>query len=309
MIALLRHPILACAVIAITACSASGQVQVDSTFDTRVTAPLFPMGSGPMVLIDEAHHNAHTSNGRYAPFAALLRSDGFRVEPLRERITMAALQRAAVVVIANAAVADTAPTNNFPVVSAFAPDEIQTLNQWVHAGASLLLIADHPPWAGAAEDIAKSFGVWFANGYAMRQSGKYENVVFRTSDGSLVPHAVTRGRGRSESIDVVVTFTGQAFRAPTFEPVLRIPDGISLFLPERASGFSATTPRMQASGLLQGAVGTFGQGRLAVFGEAAMFSAQLLGPEREPLGMNHPDAAQNKQFVVNVARWLVRNLP
>ena len=45
-------------------------------------------------------------------------------------------------------------------------------------------------------------------------------------------------------------------------------------------------------------------GRLAVFGEAAMFSAQVAGPDRMPIGMNAPMAEQNYQFVLNVMHWL-----
>lgn len=48
----------------------------------------------------------------------------------------------------------------------------------------------------------------------------------------------------------------------------------------------------------------FGSGRAAFFGEAAMFSAQLGGRERAPMGMNAPMAEQNFQFVLNLMHWL-----
>jgi hypothetical protein len=35
-----------------------------------------------------------------------------------------------------------------------------------------------------------------------------------------------------------------------------------------------------------------------------MFSAQLAGAERRPMGMNDPRAGQNPQFVLNVMHWL-----
>jgi hypothetical protein len=47
-----------------------------------------------------------------------------------------------------------------------------------------------------------------------------------------------------------------------------------------------------------------GRGRVAVFGEAAMFTAQLAGPERTPVGMNDPAAARNAQLLLNLMRWL-----
>jgi hypothetical protein len=49
-----------------------------------------------------------------------------------------------------------------------------------------------------------------------------------------------------------------------------------------------------------------GRGRIAVFGEAAMFSAQLAGSENEPMGMNAPEAMQNHQLLLNVMHWLTR---
>lgn len=305
---MLRYLIASCFAAPIVLGTASAQVQVDSAFDARVAAPQFAHGAGPVVLIDEAHNNAHTLSGRYAPFVHVLRNDGFRVEPLKAEITGEVLKGAALIVIANASASKLPQKTNFPVVSAFSREEIATLRKWVGEGGSLLLIADHAPWGGAAEDLAKAFGVLFSNGYAMRESGKFENFVFSTADGSLVKHAITRGRRGSERVDAVVTFTGQAFRAPALQPVLRLPDGVSLFLPERAGELTSATPRIDASALLQGATGRYGGGRLAVFGEAAMFTAQLLGPGREPLGMNHPTATQNKQFVLNVAHWLVGEL-
>jgi len=51
----------------------------------------------------------------------------------------------------------------------------------------------------------------------------------------------------------------------------------------------------------------FGAGRVAAFGEAAMFTAQV--DEDGPMGMNHPEAPQNAQFVLNVLHWLTGVLP
>jgi len=47
-----------------------------------------------------------------------------------------------------------------------------------------------------------------------------------------------------------------------------------------------------------------GKGRAAFFGEAAMFSAQVAGPNRRPMGMNAPGAEQNFQLVLNLMHWL-----
>ena len=56
--------------------------------------------------------------------------------------------------------------------------------------------------------------------------------------------------------------------------------------------------------MFQGAVLEYGEGRVAVFGEAAMFSAQLGGEDRIPAGMNAEGAEQNHQLLLNVMHWL-----
>jgi hypothetical protein len=75
-------------------------------------------------------------------------------------------------------------------------------------------------------------------------------------------------------------------------------------MPEVAWQFSKLTPSISASGMLQGAAVRFGKGRVAAFGEAAMFSAQAVGPNGTPAGMNDPTAPQNAQFLLNVVHWL-----
>ena len=65
-------------------------------------------------------------------------------------------------------------------------------------------------------------------------------------------------------------------------------------------------PFVPATGLLQGAVIRHGKGRVAVFGEAAMFTAQVIERNGQVVrfGMNDPAASQNAQFVLNVLHWL-----
>jgi hypothetical protein len=41
---------------------------------------------------------------------------------------------------------------------------------------------------------------------------------------------------------------------------------------------------------------------LAVFGEAAMFTAQRVG--KRTMGMNNPVAKHNPQFLLNIIHWL-----
>ena len=57
-------------------------------------------------------------------------------------------------------------------------------------------------------------------------------------------------------------------------------------------------------GWSQGACKKYGKGKIVVFGEAAMFTAQLAGPNKRPIGMNSPDAQENHQLLLNIIHWL-----
>jgi hypothetical protein len=74
----------------------------------------------------------------------------------------------------------------------------------------------------------------------------------------------------------------------------------------RAPGITPDAPVVAIDGWCQGAVFAVGKGRVAVFGEAAMFSAQRAGAAQAPMGMNVPAAKENHQLLLNVMHWLTR---
>ena len=277
-----------------TAVAALDAQQVaDTNFRPPIDNPAYSVGKGPVVLIDEAHSNFHTATGRYLPFAELLRRDGYVVQASAERFTAEVLETGRVLVISNAMNEKNREDPNAPPLSAFIAQELAAVRDWVAGGGSLLLIADHPPWSGAAEDLGKAFGVLFRNGAAKNPKDQGGRLVFRRSDGTLIDHPVTKG------IDEVATFTGSSFQVDTpGQPLL-------VFGPEIYSFALQDDPNpAPIKGHLQGAVLPFGKGRVAVFGEAAMFSAQLSGPTNNPMGMNAAIAKQNPQFLLNVMHWL-----
>jgi hypothetical protein len=63
------------------------------------------------------------------------------------------------------------------------------------------------------------------------------------------------------------------------------------------------TNPISAAGRSQGIVIKSGKGRVVVLGEAAMLSAQLAGPNKNPFGMNRP-GIDNRQFALNLMHWL-----
>ena len=294
------------AALAMAPAPARAQQVPDSAFAPTIARPAFAPGAGPVVLVDEAHTNFHTTDGRYYAFAQLLRRDGYVVRGLREPFTRQSLGSARVLVIANALHARNESEWSLPTPSAFSAAEIAAVEAWVRQGGSLLLIADHMPFPGAADSLAAAFGIAFGNGFAMDSAEENSRFRFSRANGRLAEHAVTRGRGPEERVDSVDSFTGQAFRVTgaDAQPLLTLAPGTVLLLPQVAWQFSAATPREPAGGLLHGAVLRHGRGRVAVFGEAAMFSGQLAGPNRRPMGMNDPTAPQNVQFLLNVMHWL-----
>ncbi len=277
----------------------------DPRFNPQIDNPAYPAGHGPKVLIDGAHNNFHTAEGRYRPFAELLDKDGYRVVPLKEEFRSDLLQKCDILVIANALHRSNTRSWTLPTPSAFTGDEIAAVERWVKDGGALLLIADHMPFPGAARGLAQVFGFTFNNGFAFAPDGGARSTRFSREDDSLKEHPITRGIAEDERIDFVVTFTGQAFQGPPeAEPLLVFGKSCYSLMPKRAWEFTKDTPKISIAGWFQGAVRKYGEGRVAVFGEAAAFTAQLAGPEKVKMGMNSPDAKQNCRFVLNVMHWL-----
>jgi uncharacterized protein (DUF2249 family) len=284
--------------------SANAQQVADTAFKPPIPNPAYPAGTGPVVLLDEAHFNFHTAEGRYKPFADLLRRDGYDVKPSSSQFNKASLKSGQILVIANALAERNQSDWSLPTPSAFSDEEVEAVRDWVKGGGSLLLIADHMPFPGAAEKLAAAFGVRFTNGYALDEKARGP-ILFKLSDGSLKEHQIIKGRTEAEKIDSVATFTGSAFQVDgDAQPLLILGPSVVSFMTSVAGEIKEDTPRVPVKGWYQGAVIRFGKGRVAVFGEAAMFSAQVAGPNRNPMGMNDPIAKQNPQFLLNVMHWL-----
>lgn len=306
-----------------TASALEAQQVADSAFTFPNPEPAFESEAGPLVCVDAAHHNFHTLDGRYYTFGKLLRGDGFRTVSVSERFDEAALDECGVIVIANAIGADNAEDWGFPHPSAFAGDEIISLLAWVRNGGNLLLIMDHAPMPGAAADLSSLLGVVPLDGGAMyRVFGGVDEVALREaaeaadttperlremlgSPGALGDHPILRGReGVDEPIRSLMTFGGSAFLpSENVQPLLRLAPGafgVAYWeaIPEEA------WPRYPMDGWLAGGALRYGEGRVVILGEAAMCSAQLAGPDRHPMGMNHPLSVDNPGFCLNTVRWL-----
>ena len=280
----------------------------DPQFDPRVDRPAF-VDTPPRIGIDEAHKNFHTRNGRYQPFAALLEADGYTVSAVSAS-DAGTIGKLTVLVIANA-LGDPAEGRMGP---AFTPRECDIIRDWVRGGGSLLLIADHAPFGEAAAELARRFGVEMGKGYVLDRKHSENNnptqLVFAAEEGLLGDHAIVRGRRASERIRRVVSFTGQSLSVPAgATPLLKISDGASeAFTEEDFKTLDAGGPAgTKLSGRAQGIAMPFGKGRLAMFGEAAMFSAQIATFEGQSMKMGMNVAGNDdRQFLLNVIHWLSR---
>lgn len=290
----------------------------DPDFNASVATPAYTSAS-PTVAIDEAHGNFHTADGRYKPFADLLRNDGYEVLAFTSTFDARSLGGIDVLVISNA--------RNLPAVQrgdtsqpAFTDDEIAAVRAWVEGGGALLLIADHAPFGQAAESLAQRFGIAMGKGYAFdRQNDELTMTLDFSRDNRLLgDHPITRGRGASEAVSHLTTFTGQSLSVPTgATPLMKMsdsareaatPDDLNA---ENAAAQSSGSTQLGArsaplAGRAQGLAMTIEMGRVVVLGEAAMLSAQIATfPDGSVVkaGMNVP-GNDNRQFALNTLHWL-----
>src|SRR5215207_902585 len=276
------------------------QQQADPEFDTSVENPAYKK-DGPRVMFDEAHHNFHTTEGRYKPFVDLLMNDGYRVVRSRQPFTKTSLSSFKVLVISNALGAEEDDDEGADS-PAFTEEECQAVQDWVKAGGSLLLIADHAPFGGAAATLASRFGVDMSKGYTYdgenSVAGSPSQLIFSRENKLLASHPVTEGRGENEKIHLVRSFTGQSLKGSDDSiAILKLSDGAS-DSPDRDA--KASVP---AAGRAQALALKVGKGRVLVQGEAAMLSAQVSGVEDRRMGMNVP-GNDNRQYALNVMHWL-----
>jgi hypothetical protein len=299
----LRTSYLAAVTLLSVARSVTAQTIADPDFDVSVAHPAYS-GVHPRIVIDAAHHNFHTANGRYKPFADLLRNDGYGVTEGMSKFDRAFLESIDILVIANARGGDGPP---LAANAAFSTQECTAMRAWIARGGKLLLIADHAPFGHAAHQLAAHLGIEMGEGHVFdtaHSSGESSILVFSRENGLLPDNAIVRGRNSSERITRVIAFEGQSLAVSTHAiPLLRLGanarESSSVEQMEAAIG-------VPVGGRAQGLAVKIGRGRLVVMGEAAMFSAQLLKMPGQPdfrFGMNTPNN-DNKQFVLNVLHWL-----
>jgi hypothetical protein len=292
--------LLILALVAALEITATGQQQADSNFDASVTHPAYPK-THPRILFDEAHNNFHTAAGRYKPFVDLISNDGYQVVPNKQKFATETLKEFQVLVIANALGSPNADAIEASD-PAFTQSECDAVREWVRNGGALLLITDHAPAAAAAAILSASFGVEMSKAYTgdpanfQRIALDVSWIMYSRENKALGDHAITRGRDDSERISRVLSFTGQSLKGPQGStPLLKLSDAAYDVFDGNKPQQAKLSP---AAGRSQAVALEFGKGRVVVFGEAAMLTAQ-----EKNFGMNYP-GIDNRQLALNVMRWL-----
>lgn len=282
----------------------NSQQIADSLYIPSISSKQYPNQDGIIVYIDEGHNNFHTKEGRYLSFTNLLRLDGYRVESYNGIFNRGKLKEVDILVIANALPDSIGNPITIPTESAFSKGEVNALKKWVENGGSLFLIADHMPFAGAAFALAKEFGFEFYDSFVMNN---FEDGIidFQKNKGTLSDNMITNGRSLNENVSQIRTYTGQGFKIPNNAmPILKLDESQIVYLVDTMWVFNDKIVQFPAKELSQGSVMNIKKGKIAVFGEAAMFTAQLAGSDRIKVGMNTKEAEENYQLLLNIIHWL-----
>jgi uncharacterized protein (TIGR02246 family) len=283
------------------------QQQPDTEFNAHIKDPRFTKALSPVIAIDGMHNNLHKVNSNFTPFAKLAREDGYTVNGMKSWNN---LNTTDILVIANAIDKKNMGNWQRPIYPAFQQDEIDKVKNYVSQGGSLLLIADHMPFSGATNELALAFGFNFCDGFAQLSEKEKNQEVFSLANSRLENSIITDGT-LGTKIERVVSFTGSSFTAPKEAiGVLKFQQGDTCLKPKIAWQFDEDTKALDISGSYQGAIMEYGKGKIAVFGEAAMFTAQSIQQNGKTfkVGFNAAFAPQNVDFIRNVLYWLAKDL-
>ncbi len=281
--------------------------EADGAFDAHVVRPAY-VKQHPRVLFDEGHNNVYTSTGRYKPFADLIGSDGYKLEPAGENFTRKLLEGYDVLVIV-----DASGPREQRAAPAFTEAECDAVRDWVKNGGALLLITDHAPFGSAAAPLTRRFDVGVTAGFTIdtseynKESGDETELVFAGDKGLAGEHPIIKGRDEKERIIRVMTFSGTSLKGSKESvALLKLGDTAKDILPSdhepTAPGQAADHKTVSASGRAQAIALAFGKGRVVVLSEAAMLTAQV-APAGFRFGMNIA-GTDNRQLALNIMHWL-----
>lgn len=283
----------------------------DINTDMSVVDPKFDSTASPIMLFDAGHGNFHSIHTTYKPFATLLENDGIVIREHLGLFTDNTLKDIDLLVIANA----TESIQEDSTIVTFSDYEIRLLADWVQKGGSLLLIADHDPFGSAASKLASIFGVGMASVWTVDtlrtnpEIGKNTWLEYTRDNNGLGQHAILNGDSKESTINRIITFTGQSLSFDSkWSSILKLSnsaqnyytrDDASIASIESSSYFTVPSQSQMIAR-------DFGNGRIVIAGEAAMFTAQVVRvfSKTTHAGFNYQDY-DNKKLVLNTIHWLL----
>ena len=286
-----------------------GNLQVPALdFEHENPTPAYTGSDGPKVVI-HARNSPFAADGGLDGFEKILRADGFSPSKHQFAIDGSLLDSMDVLVVANVYSSAYRRRSVLDPPSVYSDREIDLIEKWVSAGGRLLVLADHSPLGDGSKKLVEAFGFTQMSGYVIRDQNQLgdENlhILFSPDNGLNSDHAITNGGTGRPEISQFMTFGGQALLGPAESTqLLTIPQGyVSLLTYDLQSELSRAT-RINSAGLSMGSVLTYGQGRVAIFGETGGFTSQIFDRTKK-MGFVHPEGKGNPEFVLSVMRWLV----
>lgn len=282
----------------------------DSSFNFKVKDPLYKKEKGPKILLDGAHHNFFTQQNFIKPFSDLATANGYRTIIDSLDFAPAYLSQFDIILIVTALPFNFTTKKEVTNESAFSPEEINSLYNWVENGGSLLVFSEHAPFDQAINPLLNKFGITSSVGTVIdsfnydKQMGRVGWLLFSNENGLLNnEHPIIKGRSDKERINQLLTFGGSALSGQGYSNLLKL---------------SATAKNIRhntgvgpvSMGNSQCLAGKVGKGKVVALGDSNGFTAMLFdveGGSKQAAGMN----LQNydwKQFVLNTLHWLSNEL-
>ena len=299
-----------CCIFLIAFFKLDAQQIIDTSFTYNIKNPAYSFNKGPVIHIDEYHNNDMSLNNRMFPLIEVLQKDGYQIKSINKSLNEAILNKVEVLTVIGALHESNVNNWKLPTPSAFSDDEIEALLKWINKGGNLLLVADHMPFPGAVKKLSSRLGVEWHNGFVI-DSINWGISNFSKRDNTLKNHSILNGRHSDEKVNWVATYYGSGFKLKdsTITGLFSFDNpNIVSYQTQEAWKMNSDTPTIPSDQLYQAAVMTFGKGRVAIVGEASLFSAQLVGKDKNPVGINYPNKNQNLQFVLNLFHWVSREI-
>jgi len=274
----------------------------DTNVDLKVENPSYEVNEGPLIMFDSAHKNFFIQSHLIKPLVDLLLNDGYRISFLDKEFNKSSLSQAKVLVVITALPFDFATESSAAEKITFSQNELNELQNWVKNGGSLLAFSEHAPFDQAINPLLRKFEIESSVGTTIdtiNYENKYGQGMIKFEYNNLNKnHPIVSGKYKVERL---VSFGGSALLGAKYENILKL--GESSLNTKHSTGVGP-----EGRGDSQGLAGTYGLGKIAVFGDSNGFTAMVFNMQdgsKMYAGMN-TEGYDWKNFVLNTFSWLTK---